>query len=116
VFDHSDDLVAAVALGACVFDEFVDTAEHGSALWCAGDRDAAAASEFEQSFVTEGVERAQDGVGVDTEDGCEVFGERQPVAWAGFAVGDCAADLSRGLQVEGRRFRCVDLAIQYGTY
>ena len=47
MFDHADQFVAAVALGACVFDEFVHAAEDGSALWCAGDGDPASAPELE---------------------------------------------------------------------
>ena len=57
-----------------------------------GDGDAAAAAELEQAFVAELAECAQDGVGVDAEDGGKVFGRREAFAGLGFAVGDRAAD------------------------
>jgi hypothetical protein len=40
---------------------------------CGGDGDAAAAAELEQAFVSEESEGAQHGVGVDAENGGEVF-------------------------------------------
>ncbi len=43
-------------------------------LWGSDDGDAAAAAELEQAFVAELAECAQDGVGVDAENGGQVFG------------------------------------------
>jgi hypothetical protein len=69
----------------------------------AGDRDAAAAAEFEQAFVAELAKSPEDGVGVDPENSREVFGRWESFAALGFAVGDGAADLACDLfvQVEG---------------
>ena len=83
--------------------------EDGAALRRAGDVDAAAALKLEQPFVAEEAERAEDGVGVDTEDCCEVAGGREPLAGLRFAVGDGAADLGSDLLEEFDRFGTVDL-------
>jgi hypothetical protein len=116
VLDHADELVASVAVRAGEFDEIVDRAQDCTALRCTGDRDAAAAAELEQAFVAQGTKCAKHGVGVDAEHCCHVFGEWEALAWAGFAVGDRAAYLSRDLEVERRRFRRVYLARENGVY
>ena len=74
--------------------------DDGALFGGAGDGDAAAAAEFEQAFVAELAEGAEDGVGVDVEDGGEVFGGWESFAGFGFAVGDRAADLAGDLLVE----------------
>ena len=55
-------------------DEFLGSLDDGAAFGGAGDGDAAAAAELEQAFVAEQAQGAEDGVGVDAEDGGEVFG------------------------------------------
>ena len=72
--DDPDEFVGFVPLCAGVVAEFFGSFDDGSAFGGAGDGDAASAAEFEQAFVAEGAEGAQDGVGVDAEDGGEVFG------------------------------------------
>jgi hypothetical protein len=75
----------------------------------AGDGDAAAAAEFEEAFVAEFAECAQDGVGVDAEDVGEVFGGWESLAGFGFAVRDGAADLGGRLFVQVERVVAVEL-------
>lgn len=114
-FDHADELVAPVAMGAGEFDEFVDLTQYRSALRCAGDGDAASAPEFEEAFVPQGAQRAQDRVRVDTEDLCEILRERETVAWSGFPLGDRAADLGGYLKVERCRLGWVNFTLQHGV-
>ena len=101
--DEVDEFVGFVALGAGVVEEFFGAFGDGTLLWGAGDGDAAAAAEFEEAFVAELAEGAEDGVGVDAEDVGEVFGGWESFAGFGFAVGDGASDLAGDLfvQVEG---------------
>jgi hypothetical protein len=72
--DDLDEFVGFVALGAGVVDEFSGAFDDCALFWGAGDGDAVAAAEFEQAFVAEFAEGAEDGVGVDAEHGGEVFG------------------------------------------
>jgi hypothetical protein len=53
VLDDLDEFVGAVAVLAGVVDEFACFLDDGAAFGCAGYGDAAAAAEFEESFVAE---------------------------------------------------------------
>ena len=112
LLDDLDEFVGFVAVHAGVVEEFFCLFDEGALFGGAGDGDAAAAAEFEEAFVAELAECAQDGVGVDAEDGREVFGGWEPFAGFGFAVGDGAADLGGDLfvQVEGVLAVELDLA------
>ena len=90
-------------MGAGVVEEFCRLSDEGSVLGGAGDGDAAAAAKFEEAFVAELAECAQDGVGVDAEHGGEVFGGWESFAGFGFAVGDGAANLGGDLFVQVER-------------
>ena len=81
-------------------DEFLCSLDDGAAFGRAGDGDAAAAPELEQSLVAEQPQRTQHGVGVDAEDGGEVLGGREALSGLGFSVGDRASDLGGDLFVE----------------
>ena len=74
VLDDLDELVGSVAVAAGEVDELFGACDDGALFGGAGDGDAAAAAELEQSFVAEHAKGAEDGVGVDLEDGGEVFG------------------------------------------
>jgi Tol biopolymer transport system component len=100
VFDDLDQLVEAIALLAGEVDELFCSLDDGAAFGCPGDRDAPSASELEQSLVAQEAERAENGVGVDVEDGGEVFGGGEALAGLCFSVGDRAADLGGDLLVE----------------
>ena len=100
VFDDLDEFVGAVSVLACEVEELSSALDDRAAFRCAGNRDAAAAAEFEQAFVAELAEGAEDGVGVDAENVGEVFGGRESFAALGFAVGDGAADLAGDLFVQ----------------
>jgi photosystem II stability/assembly factor-like uncharacterized protein len=89
--------------------------DDGAVLGGAGDGDAAAAAEVEEAFVAELAEGAQDGVGVDAENGGEVSGGWQSFAGFGFAVGDGAADLASDLIVQVEGVVAVELDIAHGA-
>ena len=88
-------------------------ASSGAAFGGAGDADAVALAELEQSFVAQEPEGAQDGVGVDVHDGGEVACGGEALAGLGFAVGDRAADLGGDLVVQEGGVVAVDLDIQH---
>ena len=94
------EFVGLVAVAAGEVEEFLGLFDDGAVFGVSGDGDAAAAAELEQAFVAELAEGAQDGVGVDAEDGGEVFGGWESFAGFGFAVGDGAADLAGDLFVK----------------
>src|SRR4026207_415256 len=85
LLDQVDDFVGVVALGASVVEKVFGVVDEGALFRGAGDRDAAAAAEFEQAFVAELAEGAEDGVGVDAEGGGGGFGGGGAVAgvWVG---------------------------------
>ena len=100
LLDDLDEFVGFVALAAGEVEELSGLFDDGAVFGGAGDGDAAAAAELEQAFVAELAEGAEDGVGVDAEDGGEVFGGREAFAGFGFAVCDRAADFAGDLFVE----------------
>src|SRR6478672_10111815 len=85
IFDDADELCGLVALVAGEVEEVSGPFDHGATFRGAGDGDAAAAAELEQALVAELAESAEDGVGVDLEDGCEVFRGWEAFAGFGFA-------------------------------
>jgi hypothetical protein len=115
LLDQVDDFVGVVALGASVVEKVFGFFDEGALFRGAGDRDAAAAAEFEQAFVAELSQGAEDGVGVDAEDGGEVFGGWESFAGFGFAVGDGAADLACDLFVQVEGVVVVELDISHGA-
>jgi len=102
-------------VGAGIVEEFFRSFDHGAVLGCACDGDAAAAAEFEEAFVAELSESAEDGVGVDAEHGREVLGGRESFTGFGFAVGDSAADLARDLFMQVEGVVAVDLDMVHGA-
>ena len=115
VFDDLDELVGAVSVLACEVEELSSALDDCAAFRCAGNRDAAAAAEFEHAFVAELAESAEDGVGVDAEDGGEVFGGWESITALGFAVGDGAADLACDLFVQVEGVFVVELDISHSA-
>src|SRR5262249_11712015 len=113
--DEVDEFVGLVALGAGVVEEGCGSFDEGALFGGGGDGDAAAAAEFEQVFVAELAECAEDGVGVDAEHVGEVFGGWEPFAGLGFAVGDGAADLACDLFVQVEGVVVVELDIPHGA-
>jgi hypothetical protein len=113
--DEVDEFVWFVALGAGVVEEVFGSFDEGAMFGRAGDGDAAAAAEFEQAFVAELAECAQDGVGVDAENVGEVFGGRESLAGFGFAVGYGAADLACDLFMQVERIVAVEFDTSHGA-
>jgi hypothetical protein len=115
LLEEVDEFVGFVALGAGVVEELFGFFDECALFGGASDGDAAAASEFEQAFVAELAESAEDGVGVDAEDVGEVFGGWESFAGFGFAVGDGAAELACDLFVQVEGVVSVELDIPYGA-
>ena len=67
---------------------------------CPGHRDSAPASKLEQALVLKQPQRAQHGVGVDAEDGCEVSCWWESFTGFGFAVCDRTPYLGGDLEIE----------------
>ena len=97
LLDDLDELVAPVALYAGEVDEFLRTGDDGASLGCAGDGDAEAAPELEEALVAEHAQGSKDGVGVDAEDGGEIFGGGEALSGFRFAVCDRASDFAGDL-------------------
>jgi hypothetical protein len=112
--DEADEFFRFVALGARVVDELFRAFDHGALRRRSGNSDAAAAAKFEQALVAQLAEGAEDGVGVDAEDGREVFRGWESFAALGFAVGDGAADLACDLFVQVEGVVVVALDIPHG--
>lgn len=115
MLDDLDEFVGFVALGSGVVDEVFGAFDESAFLRGSGDRDSAAAAEFEQAFFAELSEGAEDGVGVYLEDSGEIFGRGESFAWLGFSVGDGAADFGCDLFVEVEGVVAVDLDIPHGV-
>ena len=98
---------------AGVLDEFSGALDDGAAFGGADHGDAAAAFELQESFVAQQPQGAEDGVGVDVEDGGEVLGRGEAFAGLGFSVGDGAADLGGDLLVQVDGVVGVDLDVQH---
>ena len=115
VFDDLDELVGAVSVLACEVEELSSALDDRAAFRCAGNRDAAAAAEFEQAFVAKLAESAEDGVGIGAEHVGEIFGGWESFAGFGFAVGDGAADLGCDPFVQLEVVVVVELDILHGA-
>jgi hypothetical protein len=113
LFDDLDELGAVVAAVSAELDEFDGFGEDGAALRGAGDADPVSWAEFEEAFVAQESEGAQDGVGVDVHDGREVACRREAFAGFGFAVSNRATDLRCDLIVQERWVVAVDLDIPH---
>jgi hypothetical protein len=115
VLDDLYEFVDAIAVFTGERHELPRSLDDGTTLGRSRDRDAAAAAEFEQAFVAELAEGAEDGVGVDAENVGEVFGGWESFAGFGFAVGDGAADLACDLFVQVEGVVVVELDISHGA-
>jgi hypothetical protein len=113
LFDDFEEFRAVVAVLSAELDQLDRLGEHRPAVEGSADTNAASLAKFEESFVAEKSQGAQDGVGVDVHDGGEVAGGREPVAGFGFAFGDRAADLCGHLVVQERGVFAIDLDIQH---
>ena len=111
VFDDLDELVGAVSVLACEVEELSSVLDNRAAFRCSGNRDAAAAAEFAQAFVAELAESAEDGVGVDAEDGGEISCWRQAFSRLGLSLGDRASNLTGDLFVQIGGVRSIYLDI-----
>jgi hypothetical protein len=109
VFDHLDELIDGIALPASVFDQLPDLLQDGAALGRPGNDRPATAPELEQSLVLQQSPRAQDGVGVDSENGREVSCRRESLTGLRLALGDGTPNLRGDLQIEVGAIRLVHL-------
>ena len=100
VFDHLDELVDGVSLRASELDQLAHFLHDGAAFGCPGDRDSAAAPKLEQPLVLKQPQRAQDGVGVDAENGREVSCRWESLTGLRLSVCDRTAYLGGDLEIE----------------
>jgi hypothetical protein len=115
VLDDLYEFVHAIAVFTGERHKLPRSLDNRTTLGRSRNRDAAAAAELEQALVAELTEGAEDGVGVDAEDGGEVFGRWESFAGFGFAVGDGAADLACDLFVQLEGVVAVELDISYSA-
>ena len=74
-----------------------------------------ASSELEQPFVAEQAYGSERGIGVDAENGGEIFGGWEALSGFRFAVCDRASDLGGNLFVQIGGVASVDLDIEHGA-
>ncbi len=115
VFDDPGELVGSVAVEAGEVEEVLGASDDSTALRCAGDGDAVASSKLEQAFVAQHPQGAEHGVGVDAENGREVFAGRKAFSRLRLTLCDRATDLSSDLLVEVGAVGSIDIDIQYGA-
>lgn len=115
VLDDLYEFVDAIAVLTGERHELPRSLDDGTMLGRSRDRNAAPAAELEQAFVAELSEGTEDGVGVDAEDGGEVFGGWESFTGFGFAVGDGAADLGCDLFVQVEGVVVVELDISHSA-
>jgi hypothetical protein len=89
--------------------------DDGVTFGCSCNRDAAPASELEQSLVAEQPQRPQHGVCVDAEDCGEIPGGREALSLLGFSFGDRPSNLGGDLFVEIGGVALIDLNMEYGA-
>jgi hypothetical protein len=99
-FDHLDELVDGISLAASELDELPNFLHDGSALGRPGHDRAATASKFEQPLVLKQPQRAQDGVGVDPQDGRKVSCRRKSLTGLRLSVRDRTPNLGGDLLIE----------------
>jgi len=85
-----------------------------TALGSPRNRDASTAPELEKSFLPKDLQRTQQGVLVDAEDGGEILGRRQALTRLGLTVRNCSPDLRGDLLVEIGGVRFVHLDTYHG--
>jgi hypothetical protein len=113
VLDHSSQLVGPVALLAREAHKLTRARDNLTALGRPSDRDPAPAPELEQTFVAQDAKRTKHRVRVDTENRGEIARRGQPFTRPRLAVGDCAPNLSRNLNVQLCRLPAIDLDTEH---
>ena len=111
--DDPHDLLAAIAPLSCKPQELVHSIDNGTAIRRAGNRDAAPASEVEQSLVTQAAQRSQHRIRVHANHCGEVLRGWQTIARFRLAFGNRASDLRSDLLVEVAGVGTVQLDFQH---
>ena len=89
-------------------------ARHNLTAWGRpSDRDPPPAPELEQTFVAQDAKSTKHRVRVDAENRGEVARRRQPFTRPRLAVGDCAPNLSRNLNMQLCRLPAIDLDTEH---
>jgi hypothetical protein len=115
LLDHLDELVDGISLPASELHELPNPLHDSSALGRPGHGGSATASKLEQPFVLKQPQRAQDGVGVDSEDGREVSCRWESLTGLRLSVGYRTPNLGRDLLVEVGSIRPVHLDSNHCT-
>ena len=97
---HREEFVTSIALRSGELEKLLQPSNDRSTLWRTGNDNGSSTAELQEPLVSENAQGSQHSVGVDTEDGSEVLGLRDPIPRVSLAVGDGAADLCGDLIVQ----------------
>ena len=100
VFDYADQFVPADTATPSQADELGCALDDRAALGATANGDTLSAAELQYPFFSQYAKRAQHGVGVDAEHGCEILCRREAVSWLGLTVSDSAPNRGRCLVVQ----------------
>src|SRR5262245_31751945 len=100
VLDHLVELVHCISVAASKLDKLPDLLHDRSALGSAGYGGPATAAKVEQPFLLKQSQRPQNRVRVDSEDGGEISGRRDPLAGLRLSLCDGTPNLGCDLKVE----------------
>jgi hypothetical protein len=96
---HRQEFLTSIALRPGELEKLLQSGNHSSTLWRAGDDDGSSTAKFQEPLVSKDTKCSQHSIGVDTKDGSEILGLRNPIARVSLAVGDGTADLRGDLIV-----------------
>lgn len=103
VLDDPNQLVSVIPLPLGELQKVPRSRQDSSSFCCgAGDCYAPSSPELQQAFVAQQSQGSKDGVRVHAEDCREVYCWRQPFSRLRFTVGDCTANLTGDLLIEGK--------------
>ena len=101
-------LVTSIAPLTSKRQDFVELCDDCSLLGGPSNPDCSTSSHLKQSFATEKAQRAQNRIGVDTEDNRQVFGSRDLLSRQRLAICDCSSNLGGNLFMEQHGLTSVD--------
>jgi hypothetical protein len=105
VLDDLNQLVRPISVAAGEVDQLLRSLDDSPAFGCSRNGDATSTTELQQSLVSEQPQRAEHGVGVDAEDGGEVFRGRKAFTGLRLSLRNSAAELGGDLLVQVGRSR-----------
>jgi len=106
--EQCDEILSPKATSAAELDELLHSLDDLGALRRAGHTYATTAPHFEEALIPQKVQRLEDRVRIDAQDGGKVLRLRHSLAGLGFSVEDGTAQLDRDLFVQKRRIAAID--------